>query len=723
MTAEQVTLLLKMQADLRGALDWQREMKRLDGSAVALTAKVGELARGLAGIFGLGLSAGGAMALVRGSTQLAASIKNLAAESQIGTQAFQALSALAAENGVRQEQLSAALVTLRRNLQEAAANGANPLNKELKALGLSAVGLQALAPERQFELIGKAILGAKDQAAAYNAAMDLFGRQNAPKLLTTLQALAREGFGAVAERTKELQLTPRQLDDLDRAGNALERMATSLKVFGARAVNGALSPTGFVGSMIGGTVSGLSDDPRERLRLAEERLAAAQAEGKTFLAAQEQARVDRYRALVAIGGYSGRGMTPADVERANLEAQMKAAEEKAKAARDAEEALKAENEMIAASTKAYSELLRGRLNAEADNGQKVREQRAKDAAAERQRAARAAVEAADLLLTATRNELAAMEANPFRSNREKAEQRVRILQRENEQLQAQIELNRQLAEQNPDQAATLLGQNRNLSERITDNTLAIGQSTPVAGAGNSLRAGLVDAENGILSVGENIRRTFSDTIGAGISAATNGLQALIGNTEYWTQRLGAVGPVIGAITQGISQMFVQWVTGRAIAAAKNIFFSKAEGAADAAAKGPGALLTSISSFGLAPVLGIAALVAAMASFGGFKAGGYTGDGGGSEIAGTVHRGEFVFPADVTAKLGPDTLQAMMNATRYESGAGRSALPAPASRRPARTVLVDHRDQDLVRRLENDPNYETSVVRIGRSNRYAIGAPS
>jgi hypothetical protein len=54
-------------------------------------------------------------------------------------------------------------------------------------------------------------------------------------------------------------------------------------------------------------------------------------------------------------------------------------------------------------------------------------------------------------------------------------------------------------------------------------------------------------------------------------------------------------------------------------------------------------MASISSFGAAAILGIVALVAALAMFGGFAAGGYTSRGPRNEPAGVVHKGEWVAP--------------------------------------------------------------------------------
>lgn len=86
----------------------------------------------------------------------------------------------------------------------------------------------------------------------------------------------------------------------------------------------------------------------------------------------------------------------------------------------------------------------------------------------------------------------------------------------------------------------------------------------------------------------------------------------------------------------------------------------------AAAWTPAAFMASIGSFGAAAAIGIGAVLA-LGALGGFRKGGYTGDGGVDDVAGVVHGKEFVFDAAATARIGVSNLEAMR--------AGRSA---PAS---------------------------------------------
>jgi hypothetical protein len=110
---------------------------------------------------------------------------------------------------------------------------------------------------------------------------------------------------------------------------------------------------------------------------------------------------------------------------------------------------------------------------------------------------------------------------------------------------------------------------------------------------------------------------------------------------------------------------------------------------------PAATAASISSFGAAAIIGLALVMAALLAFsGGFAGGGYTGHGGKYQPAGVVHRGEFVFPADVVSKHGPGYFYAMMQSLRFEERA--NALQGYAS-----GGLVDLK-QDVMRSPSSNP---------------------
>jgi phage-related minor tail protein len=154
----------------------------------------------------------------------------------------------------------------------------------------------------------------------------------------------------------------------------------------------------------------------------------------------------------------------------------------------------------------------------------------------------------------------------------------------------------------------------------------------------------------------------------------------------------------------------------------------AETVAAESAKAPllaaNAAAASASSFGLSAVIGIAALAAVLGAFvAGFEDGGFTGPGGRSEVAGVVHRGEYVFSAPSVQALGLDRLDSLHRAGRgyaqggfvndlgsRMAGRGRGEMPAinlvaVDSRREAEAIRKNSRGEaqvfDLIKRRRHE----------------------
>lgn len=135
----------------------------------------------------------------------------------------------------------------------------------------------------------------------------------------------------------------------------------------------------------------------------------------------------------------------------------------------------------------------------------------------------------------------------------------------------------------------------------------------------------------------------------------------------------------------------------------------------AAAWTPAAFMASIGSFGAAAVIGIGAVLA-LGALGGFRKGGYTGDGGVDDVAGVVHGKEYVFDAASTARIGVDNLEAMRSGRAMPSNV--VPFPTAAARAPSTgglnlTINNNVRGVDVVASEttgENgDPQYIIDIV--------------
>lgn len=186
-----------------------------------------------------------------------------------------------------------------------------------------------------------------------------------------------------------------------------------------------------------------------------------------------------------------------------------------------------------------------------------------------------------------------------------------------------------------------------------------------------------------------ITRAFE---GAWQSVST-GLVNIIDQTGTWTDLLRSVRRVIlQEVMNAIVQMFMRWIAMETLKAMVSIGLAKKE---TLAKKGP-ALLESIKSYGIAALVGGAAFLAITAAMGGFRKGGYTGNGSDDEVAGVVHAGEYVIPAPQVRDIGIPTLEAMrlgrggFSPRNYPTAAGGASGGSAGSASRVNVVLVDSR---------------------------------
>lgn len=278
-------------------------------------------------------------------------------------------------------------------------------------------------------------------------------------------------------------------------------------------------------------------------------------------------------------------------------------------------------------------------------------------------------------LMALRNQAGAVEANWLLTNNQKRERRIAILDEEVRLIDQQITALEQLRGAATDeekaqidrQLASLRGQQGGLRNQ------ALGLGPDPASFSEQWGAALTQLQDQFLTVAQFTARAFTDAFTTATSAISQGIQGLIMGTTTWGQALLNIGQsIVQSLVKSFSDMVAQWIMThvlmKGVSTAWSAFQSAlrakdvAEANATEAAKMPAlaanATLASIGSWGVAAVVGVAAIAGILAAMGAFKDGGYTGDGGRDEVAGIVHRGEFVVPADAVDRIGVGTLEAM-----------------------------------------------------------------
>lgn len=232
------------------------------------------------------------------------------------------------------------------------------------------------------------------------------------------------------------------------------------------------------------------------------------------------------------------------------------------------------------------------------------------------------------------------------------------------------------------------------------------------------------------TLAQQVARSFTDVMGSAIDGISGSIEGLITRTMDWADALQNVARTIGSsVVSAISRMFAEWIVGRLAAMAKNIFAVQAEGAAETAAKTPGALLTSISSWGTAAVVGLAALTAVMAAVGAFATGGMVQGPGGPKsdsILARLSAGEFVVNADATSRyrglleaINGNPAAVPARASVGDGSAVGQAAPDSGSGGRIAIFFVDD-IRDVAKRLEQHGPFADVIVRTIRTRKTEVG---
>lgn len=312
--------------------------------------------------------------------------------------------------------------------------------------------------------------------------------------------------------------------------------------------------------------------------------------------------------------------------------------------------------------------------------------------AEPMRNLRAELQAAELAfnerLIALRNQAGSVEVNWLLTANQKRERRLAILDEEVRLIDQQITALEQLrgaatAEEQAQidrQIAGLRGQQGGLRNQA----LALGPDP--ASFSEQWAAALVQLQDQFLTVAQFTARAFTDAFTTATGAISQGIQGLIYGTVTWGQALLNIGQsIVQSIVKSFSDMVAQWIMThvlmkgvsmawsgfQSMLRAKDVVEANATEAAKTPMLATNATLASIGSFGVAAIVGVAAIAGILAAVGAFKGGGYTGDGHPDAVAGIVHRGEFVVPADAVDRIGVGTLEAM-------TSSAQSGSPAPVN---------------------------------------------
>jgi hypothetical protein len=216
----------------------------------------------------------------------------------------------------------------------------------------------------------------------------------------------------------------------------------------------------------------------------------------------------------------------------------------------------------------------------------------------------------------------------------------------------------------------LLERQAELQRQIADNSRG--------NAGLVLFEAFNEIQDRIGTTAEIVARGFASIVSSAIDGVAASIKGLINLTMTWGEALRNIGmSIVQSIIDSFSRMVAEWIISHVIMKAVAAAFTyvmiglywllTGEQMAAEATKTPllslNAVLAAIGTEGVAAAIGVAAFVAALgvglaAAMGAFESGGPTGPGRDNEVAGVVHRNEWVMSADTVRRWGPSNMRAI-----------------------------------------------------------------
>jgi hypothetical protein len=291
------------------------------------------------------------------------------------------------------------------------------------------------------------------------------------------------------------------------------------------------------------------------------------------------------------------------------------------------------------------------------------------------------------------------------------------------QNEARIQALQLIAAQSTDESAQLQAQ-KQMTDTMREQAQLQNQLNAAQGEhsfSRQFQVAVVQLQN-MNNLAKACAQTFSTVLNTAISSISSNLSKVIMGTESWKRALMNIATtVVDSIIQGIIEMGVRWVLTQTMMAivgetmsAAGVGVAATEAAAlDLIWYSP-AVLSTIATAGVTAAAAPGLVDMAML---GFAAGGYTGDGGQYDVAGVVHRGEYVFPQSAVDRIGVDNLAALHRGDSPTATGGRSGGQASQ----VHLHVWDKRPSP--KEYLNSGEGQHHFVELGQKHKTKIGIPS
>jgi hypothetical protein len=296
-----------------------------------------------------------------------------------------------------------------------------------------------------------------------------------------------------------------------------------------------------------------------------------------------------------------------------------------------------------------------------------------------------------LLLEGIRGRQQVIQQNPFLSVDQKDAQLAQSITQEIAAMNQQIDVGKAKLAGSALDPATYT----QVAQKVQQDTFALEllrlKLASIGTFSGKLRTDFISWANSFGTAAHQVSGIITGTLNTAIGSTSQALTALIFKTGNWKQAMASAAQ---SIVQNIIQIALQFVVSRTLMSLINAIFGKAdaqaansEAGAAFAAWEPAAIAADTASYGAASaaaLISFAAAVAAGQAIGavgavggaasvgaGFESGGFTGVGSRSDVAGIVHRGEFVFSKPAVEAIGLARLEvahhSALSSPSFESG--------------------------------------------------------
>jgi hypothetical protein len=198
--------------------------------------------KALAGFFAAQFTVGNIVGNVTKALDFANTMRDNAEATGVGVEALQALNIAATQAGAGAEKLQRGLFMIQRAQAEisTAAEGSEKIASAFEKLGVSEQQIITSSPDRILELIGKKLAEGGDSAAAFSAAVSIFGERIGPNFLQALRDIGNTGLDPMVARLKESGaiMNDELTKQLDQAKKSLEMFEQKKTIFFGKGFQG-----------------------------------------------------------------------------------------------------------------------------------------------------------------------------------------------------------------------------------------------------------------------------------------------------------------------------------------------------------------------------------------------------------------------------------------------------------------------------------------------------